>query len=213
VGDVNGDGHEEIVVGAGVGGGPHVRIFSSQGDLMGQFFAYDPVFRGGVNVAVGDVNGDGHEEIVVGAGVGGGPHVRIFSFQGDLMGQFFAYEKDFRGGIKVEVANLYGKETKNRNEIVVSPGEGREPEIVILDSSGKKLSSFLAYASRFKNGVNLAVGDLNKDGLDQIITGAGPGGAPHVRAFDVQGKLLESFYGLEDNFRGGVMVSFIEMKN
>jgi hypothetical protein len=213
VGDVNGNGREEIVVGAGAGGGPHVRIFDQQGNLLGQFFAYDPLFRGGVNVALGDVNGNGREEIVVGAGAGGGPHVRIFDQQGNLLGQFFAYEESFRGGIKVEVANLYGKETKNRNEIVVSPGQGREPEIVIFNYIGEKINSFLAYASRFKNGVNLAVGDLNKDGLDQIITGAGPGGAPHLRAFDARGNLLESFYGLEDGFTGGLVVSFIEIKN
>ena len=80
--DINGDGLDEIITGAGPGGGPHVRVFSLAGgvvtELAGQgFYAYDPAFPGGVNVACGDVTGDGVPEIITGAGPGGGPHVRV----------------------------------------------------------------------------------------------------------------------------------------
>ena len=74
-GDLNGDGKAEIVAGAGAGGGPQVRIFSADGRLLsGGFFAYDRNFRGGVNVAAIDLNNDGKDEIITGAGVGGGEH-------------------------------------------------------------------------------------------------------------------------------------------
>jgi len=42
---------EEIIAGAGTGGGPHIRIFNNAGELQDQFFAYAESFRGGVNVA------------------------------------------------------------------------------------------------------------------------------------------------------------------
>ena len=52
-----------MVVGADAGGGPHVRVFSGAGlpalVERASFFAYDPAFRGGVRVAVGDTNGTG----------------------------------------------------------------------------------------------------------------------------------------------------------
>jgi len=211
VGDIDGDGRNEIITGAGIGGGPHVRIFNEQGELKGQFFAYDPKFRGGVNVAVGDIDGDGRNEIITGAGTGGGPHVRIFNEGGQLQGQFFAYENNFYGGIKVRVGNIYGDKTKDKNEIIVSPGAGRSPEIKIFNSYGQEIKKFLAYSENFKSGVNLSLGDLDADGLSEIITGAGPGGTPHVRVFDKNGSLIESFYGLEDNFTGGVVVDFIEV--
>ncbi len=105
--DLDGDGKAEIAVGAGPGGGPHVRIFRGDGSLYSSgFFAFEPKFRGGVTVAAGDVNGDGKAEIAVGAGPGGGPHVRIFNAKGKLVGQFFAYDQSNRGGVTVGIADI-----------------------------------------------------------------------------------------------------------
>ncbi len=213
VGDIDGDGEKEIITAPGAGGGPHIRIFDTKGKLKGQFFAYDAKFSGGVNISVGDLIGDTSAEIVTVPASQGGSHVKIFNGQGILESHFFAYESRFVGGASVKVADVYGKNSKGKREIVVAPNAGRDPEIKIFDFYGQQLRGFLAYAEKFKNGVNLAVGDINKDGLDEIITGAGPGGAPHVRAFTGKGELKESFYGLEASFTGGVKVGFIELIN
>ena len=126
---------DDIITAAGAGGGPHVRAFSlAAGAIteLASFLAYAPLFTGGVNVAVGDVNGDGIEDIVTGAGAGAGPHLRVFSMAG---------------------------------------------------GSPRESASFSAYDPAFTGGVFVAVGDVNDDGIDDIIAGPGPGGPGHVRGF------------------------------
>lgn len=117
VGDLNKDGFSEIVVGAGPGGGPQVRIFAGDGRLLsGGFFAYDPRFRGGVRVSVGDTDGDGNAEIFTGPGPGGGPQVRIFNGKGEpLSPGFFAFDRASRTGAVPIVADIDGD---GRNEIL-----------------------------------------------------------------------------------------------
>src|SRR5437764_11479783 len=71
---------EILVTGAGFGGAPHVRVFNTDvaHSVRFELLAYDINFRGGVRVATGDVNGDGVEDVITGAGPSGGPHVKVF---------------------------------------------------------------------------------------------------------------------------------------
>ncbi len=104
--DLDGDGQEEIVTGPGAGSEPLIKIFSLAGLLKKSFLAYAADFRGGVNVAAGDVNGDGRAEIVTAPMPGGGPQVRVFDNQGRALSSFFAYDKNYHGGLKVTVSDI-----------------------------------------------------------------------------------------------------------
>ena len=55
----------------------------------------------------------------------------------------------------------------------------------------------------------VAAGDLNGDGRDDIITGTGVSGGPHVRTFDRFGQAIYTpgFFAYAEHFRGGVLVS------
>ncbi|QDU23854.1 FG-GAP-like repeat-containing protein [Urbifossiella limnaea] len=92
VGDVDGDGFGDIVGGGGPGGGPRVYALSGQALLAGRdevvanFFAGDATNRGGVRVAVKDLDGDAKADVVVGDGAGAGS--RVTGYLG----------KDFGGG-------------------------------------------------------------------------------------------------------------------
>jgi hypothetical protein len=97
-----GTGWPVIIAGAGPTGGPHVRVFNRWGQVTLQFMAYDWAFRGGVNVTVGDFDGDGTVELATGAGPGGGPHVRIFTRYGRPWNPgFFAADEASRTGVVV----------------------------------------------------------------------------------------------------------------
>ncbi|AMV27035.1 Cadherin domain protein [Gemmata sp. SH-PL17] len=104
VGDVDGDGKADIVTGSGPGAGGHVKAFSgANGSVLRSFLAY-PGFNGGVNVAVGDIDGDGKADIVTGSGPGVSPHVKAFSgANGNQIASFFAYDQNFKGGVLVGV--------------------------------------------------------------------------------------------------------------
>ena len=191
---------------------PEVLITDLKGVKKQKYFAYDKNFRGGVNVAAGDVDGDGVDEIITGAGPGGGPHVRIFNSQGELKNHFFAYDKNFRGGVNVAAGDVSHSSRLKKDEIITAPGPGGGPHIRIYSSGVDIIGEFFAYNKKFKGGVNVAAGDVDGDGVDEIITGAGPGGGPHVRIFRSNSVLIGSFYGYESSFSGGVKVGTL-LKN
>jgi hypothetical protein len=74
------------------------------------------------------------------------------------------------------------------------------------------LGEFYAYAPNWNGGVRVAAGDVDGDGRAEIITGAGPGGGPHVRVFNTaSGQLFPglggNFYAFAETFNGGVFVA------
>jgi hypothetical protein len=216
--DVTLDGIPDIITGPGPGGGPHVRVFNGAngaqvGGPLGSFFAFNTNFTGGVHVAGGDINGDGNKDVIVGADAGGGPHVRVFSgATGAELVNFFAYPSNFTGGVRVASADF---DRDGDYEIITAAGAGGGPHIRVFDGSGAPftssalpsfVNSFFAYGT-FSGGVYVAAGDVSGDGVPEIVTGAGSGGGPHVKAFSgVNGALVDSFFAYEGSFTGGVRV-------
>lgn len=131
--DLDGDGQGEIVTGAGFGGGPHIRMFSNTGTpLSNSFFAFDPVFRGGVTVACGDIDNDGQVEIITGQGLGGKNVVKAFTPDGVLK-----YESTLPNGSDVSGANVSVGEATGDNvpDIIAAPLSYGDFPVTILRSS------------------------------------------------------------------------------
>lgn len=208
-GDVNGDGHADLVTGPGAGGGPHVKVFDGRtGQLLTSFLAYDAAFAGGVRVAVGDVNGDGRADVITGAGAGGGPHVKVFDGRTlNPLRSFNAYEPSFAGGVYVAAGDVNGD---GRADLITGAGPGGGPQVKVFDGrNGRPLQSFLAYDSGFRGGVRVAAGDLDGDGRTDVISGGGSGAiGGHVKVFcGATGAELRSFLPFDSNFTSGVGVA------
>lgn len=139
VGNTDGVGNQEIIVGADAGGGPHVRIFNVAGAQvpgpLGSFFPFGITFRGGVRVAAGNIDGNpaNGDELVAGAGPGGGPHVLVFRQDGSIFSSFFAFDVAFGGGVFVSAGNLTptGVTTPGNDALMVSAGAGGGPHLVV----------------------------------------------------------------------------------
>ena len=124
--------------GGDVGSSPRVLVYdAATGRQVYDLTPFDPAFRGGISVAVGDLNRDGIDDIVVAPKTSGPVHVKVFD-----------------------------------------------------GATGAPMAGFFAFDTRFLGGASLAVGDVDGDGTGDIVVGAGPGGAPHVKAFS--GKLLNN---------------------
>ncbi|HYE22590.1 MAG TPA: M23 family metallopeptidase, partial [Verrucomicrobiae bacterium] len=204
MGNVDADASAEIVMAAGPGGGPHVKITKQDGTPVGSFFPYAVGFRGGVDVAVADVNGDNVGEIITAPRSGGGPHVKIFSASGQELGGFMAYDPRFKGGINVSSVDINGDGT---DEIITAPGRGGGPHVRVFNMNGVEQAAFFAYDTSFTAGIDVAgySADLGQNAF--IVTAPNTGGGPHVKIFNETGTLISQFMAYDPAHLGGVRVS------
>jgi hypothetical protein len=117
VGDLNNDGFAEIVATVASNGPAIVNVFDGNGYTFRRgFYAFNAAnIPGGLSAAIGDINGDGVRDIVVGSALGYSPAVAIFS--GDLLFRtpvlkplktLTVAPPTFRGSIIVQTAPVDG---------------------------------------------------------------------------------------------------------
>ena len=166
----------EVIAAAGPGGGPHVKVFSvntttgAVSDLA-SFFAFEPSFTGGVRVAaLTGVNG--RDQIVVAAGEGGGPGVKVLNLTGSTVStvrDFLAFEPSFRGGVRVGTGEL-DNNPSDGTELVVAPGIGGGPRVRVFGAGGMLQQDYFALPVGFTGGINVNVSGgqvaVDTQGLD-----------------------------------------------
>src|SRR5262249_15439070 len=135
----------------------------------------------GIEVAAGDVNGDGVADIVTVAQSAGPNVVRVFDGRNaQLLSQFLAIGPTWTHGLHVAAGDVNGD---GRAEIIIGSGPTGPPIVQVFNLQGTLLKQFQPFTPDFLGGVYVAAGDVDGDGIADIVTGAGAGNAPEVRVF------------------------------
>ncbi len=216
--DLNGDGIDEVVAGAGSGGRARVRVFNGMdGAQILAFRAFSSKFTRAVYVACqGDFNNDQVPDIVVGAGAEGRSQVRVFDGTNAQrlaapIGAFEAFPSRYRGGVRVASCDF---NNDGVSDVVAGAGAGNRPLVrVYSGADGSRLRSFRAFGKRYDGGVYVACGgDLSGDALPEIIASQGLNAPARVRVFDgASGQLHRQFLPYGKNFEGGVRVATCDL--
>lgn len=263
--DMDNDGWAEIIVAADSGGGPRIKVFKPNPlkdgviEQLADFFAYDAGFTGGVRIALGDVDGDGYADLLTAPGVGGGPHVKVFS------------GAEFKTGSVVPIKDLMAGNPENLNGLFITAGDfnadgysdivvgsgAQTPVVRIYD--GRSLNLLRQIAARggpvpglvvdqdtnlegtsvnpgfplslippaipfnqlpvvnggqtplqlngYQYGIRVATHDVNKDGVADLLLAAGPTDKPTVSIINgATFAEMRNFQTFEDFFYGGVFI-------
>ena len=192
--DLDKDGINEVVVGAPKGDKPYVKIFTPEGAVEKEFYAYAETFMGGVNVATCDLVPGGDLEIITGAGHTGSPHIRAFTSEGaPLATSFSAYSVSFKGGVNVGCGDI---DADGSAEIVTGPGPSGGPHIKVFSASGAQKFEVFAGSASESTGAYVTVGDVNGLKGDEIITAPTVNGIHTVTVLGHKNKnlaLISSF--------------------
>ena len=206
-------------IGAGViavdaGGASLIISYDRDGSLRAPFTAFEDSFTGGSRVALGDVNGDGVRDVIVGAGPGRAPTVKVYDGRsGVVLHEFDAFESTFMGGLYVASADIDGD---GRAEVIVSPDQNGGPRVRVLSGANfSVIEDFFGIDDpNFRGGARVAVGDVNNDGIADLLIGAGVGGGPRLAGYDGMGlrrnsfvKLFTDFFLFEETLRNGVFLA------
>jgi hypothetical protein len=207
--DINKDNQVEIIV----ADKNKITIYNANKAVIKTFYPYGQNYNYGINFSLNDYENDGFYEITTGTMKGYSPEVRVFNYLGEQQGDGFnAYQAEYKGGVNVAVCDTNGN---GKQEIVTGAGYLGGPLVRIFDKNGKVLSGgFFAYNKSFRGGVNVACGDIDANGIDEIVTGAGYGGSSHVRYFNSKFEPLSpGFWAFGKDSRTGVRVVINDLDN
>ncbi len=204
--DLDFNGAEELIVVMG----NKIQAWRDDGQILFRLMPYGANYTGSLNVAVGDLNNDGFYEIYTAPSAGFREPIRSYNRHGNtLANDFFPFGNTYTGGYHISLTKATEKVP---SRLIVGSGAGARPTITLFGYEYKKIHSFTAFETSFTGGVSVAAGDVDGDGVQEIIAGKGYGGKPTVRVFSLEGKeKYKSFDAYSTVFKPGVEVRALDI--
>ena len=221
-GDFDGDCKDEIALAPESLGGPNIRIYDFNNrkfSLKNWFMAYDEGFHGGVKLASGDIDGDDNAEIIITPLSHGGPNVRAYYWDGnsfEVLDWVMAYDENFHGGVQLTTGDIDGDDA---DDIIVIPLVDGGPNVRVYHWNNNQLELMdwvMAYDENYRGTLNVTTGDVNGDGMSEIILVPRTLGGPNVRIYQYTNgnlSLLDWFMAYDQNFNNGVNITALDIDN
>ena len=209
IGDLGGDGTPEIITVPGMTSKPQVRTFRLNGTNIASFFAYAENMDKGLNVAAGDVDGDGKDEIITAPKSGGGPHVRVFSGTGKAKFNlgFFAYNYDFHGGVNIAACDVDGD---GKDEIITGPGADSGPQVRVFNYDGTWTGQdFWPFSEIDRGGVSVGCANVDGGPEEEIIMAIQSAGDNLIKVYKANAEqtIVGFFRAWPEGVRTGINVA------
>jgi protocatechuate 3,4-dioxygenase beta subunit len=98
-------------------------------------------------------------------------------------------------------------------KIVASAKAGGGPHVTVWDANGELTGSFMAYADTFRGGVNAVIGDIDGDGVGEVVTVPDSAAGGQVRAFEQDGTFIGEVwpYGYGTSWRGTLSLALADI--
>jgi hypothetical protein len=141
-------------------------------------------------------------EFAAGADSGGGG-VRFFNPDGTERFTLTPFGAGFAGGVRVASADFTGDGVA---DVAAGTGPGGPTRVIVFDGvTNAQLFDVAPFEPAFTGGVYVAAGDINGDGVPELVITPDEGGGPRVKVISgATFGLLADFFGIDDaNFRGG----------
>ncbi|HLD19979.1 MAG TPA: hypothetical protein VJB93_01915, partial [Patescibacteria group bacterium] len=206
--DLGKDGLKELIIGASPGTDPRVMLLRYDGSMLNSFYAYPKAMRGGVSVAVGDLDGDEKQEIITIPASDGHPQVKVFNSFGKELRSFYAFDKQQVGEYAIAVANVSGDK---KPEIIVFTGRGLMPRIAVFDSQGKRIDMKINSSGLNVSGLVVSPIDLGSDGVSEIVVANRVHEKGTIRIIRGDGTEVSSFSAFESNESGVVSIGAFDV--